>query len=415
VTTPIVRIYETDQQASEAFGALRAAGFGEDLAFMVTPGAEDGADPTGPLAAAILAGSRMRKDVDVYAEGLKQGRSLVVALAPFGHALEAITIMDRFSPVPTGLERPVRQSPEITWDVAAPLSSALRWRPLSAARRPAPFSDMVGIAPLSKGSGRSKTFLSSNWTFSSLLGGLGLLSPNPTPISSVFGLKTLQANPNPGRSSFGIPLIWNKPAPLSALTAVPTMTRQRTDPAGHPYNLVNPNWTFSRRLGLGLLSTNPSPLSSMFGLGLLSSGATPLSSVFGLKALFASPNPGRTSFGMPLLWDKAAPTSALLGMPALLGSRSVSSASSANLLPSTWNLSRWFGLGLLSTNPSPLSSMFGLKTLSADPNPGTSSFGIPLSSNKPTALSSLFGLPVLSRQPTPLSSPFGLPVLTGSH
>ncbi len=210
MTTPIVRIYETEQQASEAFGALRAAGFGEDLAFMVTPGSDEGSGPTGALAAAILAGSRMRKDVEVYAEGLKQGRSLVVALAPFGHALEASTIMDRYSPVPTGLERPVRQPSTMAWDEAAPLSSALRWRPLSAGRRPAPFSESIGIAPLSKGSGRSKTVLCSTWTFSSLLGGMGLLSTNPTPASSAFGLKTLQENPNPGRSSFGMPLVWNK-------------------------------------------------------------------------------------------------------------------------------------------------------------------------------------------------------------
>jgi hypothetical protein len=415
VTTPIVRIYETEQQASEAFGALRAAGFGEDLAFMVTPGSDEGSGPTGALAAAVLAGSRMRKDVEVYAEGLNQGRSLVVALAPFGHALEASTIMDRYSPVPTGLERPVRQPSTMAWDEAAPLSSALRWRPLSAGRRPAPFSESIGIAPLSKGSGRSKTVLCSTWTFSSLLGGMGLLSANPTPASSAFGLKTLQENPNPGRSSFGIPLVWNKSAPISALIGMPLLTREPTDPSGRPYNLVDPNWSLSRWLGLGLRSSNPSPLSSLLGFGLLSANPTPASSVFGMKTLSANPNPGRSSLGMPLLWNRPTPMSGLMGVPPLTGNRTGQSASPDNLLPSTWTFSSWFGLGLLSTKASPLSSMFGLRTLSADPNPGTSSFGIPLSSNKPAALSSLFGLPVLSRHPTPLSSPFGLPVLSRSH
>lgn len=115
----------------------------------------------------------------------------------------------------------------------------------------------------------------------------------------------------------------------------------------------------SDALGLATLSTNPSTtgllrhdwaLSSKFGMGLLSSNPAPLSRMFGMKLLSAPKKGWRSSFGMPLLSSNAAPLSSMFGMKTVSKSKK------------GWNTS--FGMPLLSNNPAPFSNLFGLRVLS---------------------------------------------------
>jgi hypothetical protein len=100
---------------------------------------------------------------------------------------------------------------------------------------------------------------------------------------------------------------------------------------------------FSSLLGLPVLSSNPTPLSSAIGMPALSYDQDsntrlmrdpgPLSGLFGLPLLSRN-RPKTSSFGLPLLSGNATPLSSMLG------------------------------LKVLSRNPAPLSSMFGIKLLS---------------------------------------------------
>jgi hypothetical protein len=205
---PIVRMYETEQQASDAVRKLRNAGFPDDTIFLVTPRAGGADGSSEAISAAIMAGYVLRSHARVYAEGVRRGRSLVVVHAPFGHGRLATDIVDSCVPVDSGLNLP--REPVHAWDEKTPLSSALAlpvlWR-----NRPTPFSDFWGLPTLSQG---RTTFLSTlfgelvspNFTFSSLLG-LRLLSDNATPLSSRLGLKTLSSKKGPWTTSFGLPLL----------------------------------------------------------------------------------------------------------------------------------------------------------------------------------------------------------------
>jgi hypothetical protein len=205
---PIVRMYETEQQASDAVRKLSNAGFPDDTIFLVTPRAGGADGSSEAISTAIMAGYVLRSHARVYAEGVKHGRSLVVIHAPFGHGALATHIVDSCGPVDSGLRLP--QEPVHSWDEKTPLSSALAlpvlWR-----NQPAPFSAFWGLPTLSRG--RSMFFstlfgelVSSKFTFSALLG-LGLLSQNAAPLSSRLGLKTLSGKQGAWTTSFGLPLL----------------------------------------------------------------------------------------------------------------------------------------------------------------------------------------------------------------
>lgn len=238
MTDPIVRMYETEQQAHDTATRLREEGFPEDGIFLVVPESGSDGGSSEALASAFMAGHVLRSHADIYAQGLKGGRSLVAARAPFGFGQLATQIMDSFGPVDLGLRPPQRSS--MGWDEAAPLSSALQLRVLRH-RQPAPFSELLGLPVLSRG----RSFLSNLFgelaspkpslfghdaliqkaaPFSSLFG-LGLLSRNPAPLSSLFGLQTVYASAGPWTSSFGLPLLSRAPAPFSSLFGLPLLTR----------------------------------------------------------------------------------------------------------------------------------------------------------------------------------------------
>ncbi len=224
---PIVRMYETEQQARGAFDRLLAEGFPADTVFLVTPGSGGAGASLDAIAAAIMAGYVLRSHARVYASGIARGRSMVIVRAGFGFSQAAIDIMAAFNPVDTGLCLP--EEPSIAWDEGAPLSSALRlpvlWR-----KQPNPMSRFLGLPPLSRGRSVLSPMFGelANPRFAlSALFGLGLLSRNPAPLSSLLGLPTRSGKSGPWTTSFGLPLLSRKAAPLSSLFGLPVLTRMR--------------------------------------------------------------------------------------------------------------------------------------------------------------------------------------------
>ncbi len=203
---PIVRMYETEQQARSAVHKLKAEGFPDEQIFLVTPQSGGTAEA---IAAAIMAGFVLRSHAKVYAQGIQAGRSLVVVRASFGYTQDAIDILESFKPVDSGL-RPSRDESSVAWDEAAPISSAFRL-PVLLKSSPAPLSRVFGMPPLSKGrtgwlAAMFGELTSPRFAFSSLFG-MPLLSGNAAPLSSLFGMKTVTASSGPWQKSFGLPLL----------------------------------------------------------------------------------------------------------------------------------------------------------------------------------------------------------------
>ncbi|MCR9221948.1 MAG: hypothetical protein NXI21_17125 [Alphaproteobacteria bacterium] len=122
------------------------------------------------------------------------------------------------------------------------------------------------------------------------------------------------------------------PSPFSDFLGIPTLTGFTPTT-----KLKDPHWTFSSKIGMGLLSRK----------------ATPLSSMTGMKVLTARKKSKTSSFGLPLLMRNPAPFSSLFGMKLL-----------TTKPKGEWKFA--WGLPLLAENPAPLSSLFGMKTSTRD-------------------------------------------------
>ncbi len=243
MTIPVVRVYEKAKQAQDAVAELKQGGFADDLVLLLTPGLEGVDDSTETISKAITIGSSLGDDAELCAESLRQGRSVVVALAPFGRGLPTAKILDSHKPIPTEVERakrPTARDGAAEWERGAPLSSAFGL-PILSRNDPAPLSDALWIKTLSKGRSfeSMRPLTRPDWTFSSSFG-MKLLSHDPAPLSKLLGIKTLSSKKQSWTRSFGIPMLSSNAAPLSSL------------------------------LGIPLLSTKAAPFSSMLGLRLLS-------------------------------------------------------------------------------------------------------------------------------------------------
>lgn len=323
MTSPIVRLYETEQQAGDALRSLEEAGFAPDTMQLLVPVSKSDTGSAGAVANAVRAGFVPQERADVYADGVQQGHSLLAIRAPFGHGQLAIDILDRFDPVDTGLEHPV---PAVAWDVAAPFSSGLQ-APVLLRGSPAPLSRLLGRPPLSRGRTFERKYAeltSPDWTFSSLLG-LRLLSRRAKPWSSLtgrsgadwtrsFGLPLLSGNATAFSTKLGLgflsgPLRYDQPAPFSAGLGVPTASRRRSVLSRLFGELVSPRFAL---FGRGALSSNPTPLSSLVGQPLLLQDPAPLSSKIGQPLLSPGHAPLSSKLGLPVLAHNPAPLSSLL-------------------------------------------------------------------------------------------------------
>lgn len=183
----ITRLYATAATAAQAAEELREEGF--DDIFVVTPAGSD--VPLSAIAAQITEGRVHLSDARIYAKGVAAGHALVTVHAPFASGKLAETILDGHGPIDSGLPKP---PPEILWDEATPLSSALMIPLLIDA--PDPISKVIGIPAVTGGNcSLSETIglpLLTTGEMPDSRWGMRFLSNNPTPLSSLLGLKVLK-------------------------------------------------------------------------------------------------------------------------------------------------------------------------------------------------------------------------------
>jgi hypothetical protein len=263
VTQTIARMYDSYEHALAAVRELQTLRLWDNDVYLVS---QQGNQPAGPdldaIVTALTKAYVARAEARIYAQGIARGGSLVVVHAPFGAAIMAIEALDAHAPVPSGVSE--ASDRPLVWDEAAPVSSALHmpvllddaatfsrfWGVPALLRRPfalfaglpqltsarASFSSRIGMAMLSHNAAPLSSRL-----------GMGLLSRNPTPLSSLLGLRLL--------SKPKVPWLERQPTPLSSLLGLPTLT------AGGP--------TFGSFLGMGLLSKDAAPLSSLLKMPVL--------------------------------------------------------------------------------------------------------------------------------------------------
>jgi len=130
---------------------------------------------------------------------------------------------------------------------------------------------------------------------------------------------------------------WLQPAPLSALLNIPVLSHRRSWMSRTFSELTEPGYLPTEGIMGGLLSDNPTPLSSKIGKEPLMDNPTPLSS----------------KFSWPLLKDNPTPLSDKIGMSPLKKETPAKKSAS-------------FGIPLLSKNATPLSSLFGIPVLKRD-------------------------------------------------
>lgn len=228
MNTPIVRLYNDEAKAREAHRLLREERFAQEDITLLLPAQAASADAAGSLeslVSAILGGGGSRAQAKAYADAVRGGQVLLVVRAPWGMSGDAIRVMDDCGPVADPAPR--EREPYVTWDDAAPLSSALRlptlWR-----NRPMPVSNIFGLEDLPK----SRPWFGGLVSHRFALFGQPRLSRNPAPLSSLFGLPTLTRGGKPmfgGLAShdfylFGKPRLGRNPAPLSSLLGWRTLS-----------------------------------------------------------------------------------------------------------------------------------------------------------------------------------------------
>ena len=147
---------------------------------------------------------------------------------------------------------------------------------------------------------------------------------------------------------------WNQAAPLSSWLNLPVLSRGRSRLASRFPELTEPDYLPTKRFMGGLLTDDPTPLSSKLGIRAVGRNEpAPLSSKLGLALLKKdSPAPLSAAVGLPVLEEnEPAPLSRKIGMPVLTKDRPADEKYS-------------FGLPLLlRNNPAPLSSLLGLPTI----------------------------------------------------
>ena len=182
---PIVRMYDTAENANAAVSKLKNWGLTSDLISVISVAATGTGEA---LKTALMAANIVRDNAKVYAQSAGAASTFVVVRAPFGIGCIAGDILG--SCHPTAIPDPTVDSDGPTWDDAAPLSSALHL-PVLAAWRP-----WGGIPAVS--SSTRTTSASLGWSELSATGApttegiMALLSSSATPFSSMLNLPLLR-------------------------------------------------------------------------------------------------------------------------------------------------------------------------------------------------------------------------------
>lgn len=188
----ISRMFGSQDSADSAVAELQEEGFDEIHVVHGPAAAKKAVRATvQDIALQIARGNVHMPDALIYAEGVAKGKSLVTVHAPFGRGLKALSILESFDPVDSGMPE-AEHLP--LWDEATPMSSALMMPVLL--DDPAPFSKFWNIAPLASDS-----------CYASGVIGMPLLSRSDSPGDSRWGLPFLSSNPAPLSSKLGLPLL----------------------------------------------------------------------------------------------------------------------------------------------------------------------------------------------------------------
>ena len=143
MSKPIVRLYSSPQTASAAVDAVKAEGFTSDLITVVS----ESAGSQDAIAATIAAAFVLKNEAKIYAQGVKQGRTLVIVRAPLGTGGLVEKLLNSAGPIDSGFEEPIVRTN--VWDEGAPLSSALFGMP-TVLKSELPLSRMFGMRTITK-------------------------------------------------------------------------------------------------------------------------------------------------------------------------------------------------------------------------------------------------------------------------
>jgi len=215
MTTIITRLYAAKETAVDAVDALKRIGIEAKDVILLASASGKSAD----IEALLVKGGVPASAAAAYATKLRGGGSLVSVRAPWGFAVGAIKILDRFGPIDAGVH-PSEHHVVAGWNEAAPFSAALGLPVLAQSKSstvlkndPAPFSKALGARTLSNS--KSSTALLSN----------------PAPLSSALGLAALsEAKPFSSLSKSDKPFssLLKSAAPFSAFFSLPVLLNDRS-------------------------------------------------------------------------------------------------------------------------------------------------------------------------------------------
>ena len=188
MTQKITRLYATKSDADAAVALLKEHGFTADEILVISPPAGSVEELTNRIAALHI----LKRDAAVYAKKVSEGATFVLIKAPFGAGFKASILLDRHSPVDSGIPSPHPRPPK--YDHRTPLSSGLR---LPVQAKSGPLGDDF-------------------W-------GIPLLSSNPAPFSSWLRYATLWDSAAPLSTLFRLPLLIDNSAPVSASFGLPIL------------------------------------------------------------------------------------------------------------------------------------------------------------------------------------------------
>lgn len=185
MSEPIVRVFETEEQAQSAVDHLVRRGYPRDtINFLKASAEQSGSLET--ITEKIAAGHVLRSRAKVYAEAIRSGRSLVSVRAPFGRAVPARDIMIACAPVSAGARVPLDGLR--AWDGGEPSPFLTTTTLLN---NPAPLSQLFGLGTKAfRGKPVFGGLTSPRFALSSMIG-FPLLGRNSTSLSSAIGLPLL--------------------------------------------------------------------------------------------------------------------------------------------------------------------------------------------------------------------------------
>lgn len=240
---PIVRMFRTNDDATEAAADLGKANFGNAgrVGVQIVSDIPDEADMQMMRAVGLT-----EEQASEFAQDIEAGGVLLVADAPFGTAGRVAEILERPRAgdhgTPQALETRAPRPSDADFGDATPLSTFFQIPVLLA--DPAPLSSYLKWPTLRKTRSPMRSSV-----------GLPLLSEKAAPLSSLFGIPVLSSNAAPLSSSVGAPVLSQDATPLSTKAKVPTLSDDATP--------------LSSKAKLPTLSNNATPLSSLLGLPVL--------------------------------------------------------------------------------------------------------------------------------------------------